>query len=166
VKSLAKIVSEEHTELVHVKPHGALYNVAVNDAKVAEAIAAGVADVNKSLILLGLADSTMLEVWKGLGLTVAGEAFADRAYEPNGMLRSRKFLDALITDPVKAAQQAFGIVKDGTIVAVNGSRLTVHAQTICMHSDTPGSEKIAAAVRDALEKAEVKIKPLGEVFKT
>ena len=163
VKALADIVREERTELVYVKPHGALYNVAVNDARVAEAIALGVAEVSKSLILLGLAGSQMFEIWKGLGFAVAGEAFADRAYESNGTLRSRKFPDALITDPERAAQQAVGIVKDGKIIAVDGSQLNVHAQTICMHSDTPGSEKIAAAVRRALEKARVKVTALGKI---
>jgi len=163
VKALADIVSEEHAELVHVKPHGALYNVAVNDTSVAEAIARGVADVSKLLILLGLAGSRMLQIWKGLGFAVAGEAFVDRMYEPNGTLRSRKFPDALIVDPVRAAQQAVGIVKDGTIIAVDRSSLKVHAQTICTHSDTPGSVRIAAAVRAALEQAGVKVLALGKI---
>ena len=85
--------------IVHVKPHGALYNVAVRNADVARAIAQGVARWNPQTTLFGLAGSPMLDVWRAMGMAVAGEAFADRRYEPDGTLRSRKFPDALITDP-------------------------------------------------------------------
>src|SRR5260370_26125099 len=124
--------------IVHVKPHGALYNVAVRDAGVARAIANGVARWNAGTTLFGLAGSPMLDVWRGMGMTVAGEAFADRRYEPDGTLRSRKFPDALITNPQEAAAQALRFAREGL------------AETICVHGDTPGSVEILKACREAL----------------
>jgi 5-oxoprolinase (ATP-hydrolysing) subunit A len=125
--------------IVHVKPHGALYNVAVRNQGVAWAIGEGVARWNREVPVFGLAGSPMLEVWRAMGLPVAGEAFADRRYEPDGTLRSRKFPDALITDPAEAAAQAARLAREGS------------AQTICVHGDTPGAVNILAAVREALQ---------------
>ncbi|MCX6630647.1 MAG: LamB/YcsF family protein [Candidatus Solibacter sp.] len=124
--------------IVHVKPHGALYNVAVRKADVARAIAHGAARWNRHTTLFGLAGSPMLEVWRTMGMAVAGEAFADRRYEPDGTLRSRRFPDALITDPREAAAQALRFAREGL------------AQTICVHGDTPGSVEILKACREAL----------------
>jgi UPF0271 protein len=124
--------------IVHVKPHGALYNVAVRDGGVARAIANGVARWNPRTTLFGLAGSPMLDVWREMGMTVAGEAFADRRYEPDGTLRSRKFPDALITNPQEAAAQAARFAREGL------------AETICVHGDTPGSVEILKACREAL----------------
>ena len=124
------------TDIGHVKPHGALYNVAAGNEGVARAIADGVALFSREVTLVGLAGSRMLEVWRSMGFRVAAEAFADRRYETDGSLRPRRFADALITDPAAAAEQAV--------------RLAASAQTICVHSDTPGSVAIAAAVRSAL----------------
>lgn len=125
-------------EIVHVKPHGALYNVAVHNAEVARAIGEGVRRWNPSTVVFGLADSPMLDPWREMGLRVAAEAFADRRYEPDGTLRSRKFADALITDPAEAAAQALRLARAGS------------AQTICVHGDTPGSVEILKACREAL----------------
>jgi UPF0271 protein len=125
-------------EIVHVKPHGALYNVAVKNAMVAEAIAQGVAQWNPAIPIFGLAASPMLDVWRGMGMSVVGEAFADRRYEPDGTLRSRKFPDALITDPKEASAQAVRLAKEGK------------AQTICVHGDTPGAVEILRACKEAL----------------
>jgi len=124
--------------IVHVKPHGALYTVAVRNADVARAIARGVARWNPHTILFGLAGSPMLDVWRTMGMAVAGEAFADRRYEPDGTLRSRKFPDALIIVPREAAAQALRFARQGL------------AQTICVHGDTPGSVAILKACREAL----------------
>jgi 5-oxoprolinase (ATP-hydrolysing) subunit A len=124
--------------IVHVKPHGALYNVAVRHADVARAIAQGAARWNPQATLFGLAGSPMLDVWRAMGMAVAGEAFADRRYEPDGTLRSRQFPDALITDPGEAAAQALRFARQGL------------AETICVHGDTPGSVAILKACREAL----------------
>jgi len=125
--------------IVHIKPHGALYNVAVKNAGVAQAIAQGVARWNPGTPIFGLAGSPMLDVWREMGMIAVGEAFADRRYEPDGTLRSRKFPDALITDPREAAAQALRLAREGK------------AQTVCVHGDTPGSVEILKACREALE---------------
>lgn len=151
VRTLAAVAQQLGAQLSHVKPHGALYNMAVKDARIAHAIAAGVEQVDNSLILMGLAGSGMLGVWRELGFRVAAEAFADRAYEPDGSLRSRKFQDALITDPDRAAQQALNIARDGFVITSDGSRLQLQAQTVCIHSDTPNAVSVATAVRQTLE---------------
>jgi len=135
---LDEIVRHLGGVIVHVKPHGALYNVAVRNTDVARAIALGVARWNPLTTLFGLAGSPMLDVWRTMGMTVAGEAFADRRYEPDGTLRSRKFPDALITSPPEAAAQALRLARQGL------------AETICVHGDTPGAVEILKACREAL----------------
>lgn len=127
--------------IVHVKPHGALYNAAVHDAEIARAIADGVSRWNPSAILFGLAGAPMLDVWRGMGMTVWREAFADRRYEPDGTLRSRKLADALITVPAEAAEQAARFASGGS------------ADTICVHGDTPGAVEILKACADRLKSA-------------
>jgi UPF0271 protein len=144
VTRLAEIAGE----IVHVKPHGALYNVAARDCEVALAIADGVARWTRKVILVGLAGSVMLEVWREEGFAVAAEAFADRAYNSDGTLRSRALEGALLTDPEEAAAQALSIVRGGRI------------DTLCIHGDTPGSALIAAAVADRLTSNGVELRPL------
>jgi UPF0271 protein len=135
---LDAIVRRLGGEIVHVKPHGALYNVAVKNELVAQAIAQGVARWIPQMPVFGLAGSRMLDVWRGMGMNVVGEAFADRRYEPDGTLRSRKLPDALITDPPEAAAQALRLAREGK------------AQTVCVHGDTPGAVAILAACKEAL----------------
>src|SRR5436309_10503407 len=113
VRTLAEVAAKCGAKLVHVKPHGALYNQAVKDRKLTEAIAKGVAQYGKNLVLMGLAGSLMLDVFREAGFAVAAEAFADRRYEPDGTLRSRKFENALIREPVEAPTQAPGIAQPG-----------------------------------------------------
>ena len=155
VRALAEVAAECGAKLAHVKPHGALYNQAVKNRDLAEAIAKGVAKFNKNLVLMGLAESLMLEVFRKAGFAVAAEAFADRRYEPDGTLRSRKFENALIRDPAEAARQALSIAQRGIVTAHDGTEVKVTAQTICIHGDTPGSVQIAAAVARKLRDADV-----------
>ena len=138
IERLDAVVRRLGGEIVHVKPHGALYNVAVRNETVARAIAAGIAQWNPKTTVFGLAGSPMLDWWRQMGFTVAAEGFADRRYEPDGTLRSRKFPDALITDPQAAAAQAVRLAREGV------------AQTICVHGDTPGAVEILKACRKAL----------------
>ncbi len=135
--------------LVHVKPHGALYNQAVRNHALARVIADGVARFDRRLVLVGLAASPMLDVFRDAGFAVAAEAFADRRYEPDGTLRSRKFADALIRDPQEAAAQALSMAQQGL------------ADTICIHGDTPGAPAIAAAVASLLRLYGIRLAPLG-----
>ena len=139
---LEAIVRRLGGEVAYVKPHGALYNVAVHNAEVARAIGSGVARWNTRAPIFGLAASPMLDVWRAMGLTAAGEGFADRSYEPDGTLRSRKLPGALITDPAAAAEQAVRLARGGTV------------ETICVHGDTPGAPRILKACRDALRSNE------------
>jgi len=132
------VVTDAGGTVAYVKPHGALYNVAVHNGDVARAIAQGAARWNPGTLLFGLAGSPMLDVWRSMGMTAAGEAFADRRYEPDGTLRSRKFPDALITSPPEAAAQALRLARQGL------------AETICVHGDTPGAVEILKACREAL----------------
>lgn len=149
VRELAAIAAGVGVELAHVKPHGALYNVAARHDPVARAIARGVARWNRSVTLVGLARSRMLAAWSEMGFAVAAEAFADRAYESDGSLRPRSRPGALITDPLQAAEQAFVLARRGDI------------QTLCVHGDTPGAEWIAACVRARLEQEGMVVKAMG-----
>jgi UPF0271 protein len=137
IEALAAIAGE----LTHVKPHGALYNVAAKNPAVARAIAEGVTRTGRRLTLVGLDGSVMLDTWRDMGFATAAEGFADRRYEPDGSLRPRKFADALIVDPAAAAAQALRMAAAGRV------------QTICIHSDTPDSVAILAAVALALRQA-------------
>jgi UPF0271 protein len=157
VRALAEVAAKCGAKLIHVKPHGALYNQAVKNHELAEAIAQGVAKFSKNLVLMGLAGSPMLDVFREAGFAVAAEAFADRRYEPDGTLRSRKFDDALIRNPEEAAWQALGIAERGVVIASDGSEVAVNAQTICIHGDTPGSVQIAAAVARTLHGAGITV---------
>jgi 5-oxoprolinase (ATP-hydrolysing) subunit A len=160
VHALAKAAEACGAKVGHVKPHGALYNQAAGDAKTATAVAQGVGRWSRDVVLVGLAGSTMLDVFRTAGFRVAAEAFADRRYEPNGTLRSRKFPDALIEDPAEAAQQALRIVEQGTVIAADGSTVKIQAETLCIHGDTPGAAKIATAVANALREAGITLRAL------
>ena len=160
IRTLAEVAATYATAIVHVKPHGALYNQAVNRPELARAIANGVARVSKDVVLVGLAGSKMLDVFRECGFRVAAEAFADRRYEPDGTLRSRKFEDALIRDPKQAAEQAVRIARKEGVIASDGSTVKLEAQTICIHGDTPGAPKIAEAVAGGLQEAGVSLRPL------
>jgi len=161
IRSLAEIAATYATAIVHVKPHGAIYNQAVNNAALARAIANGVARFSKDVVLVGLAGSPMLQVFRDAGFRVAAEAFADRQYEPDGTLRNRKFPDALIRDPQRAAGQAVRIAKKQGVIASDGSIVPIDAQTICIHGDTPGAPKIAEAAAAALQGSGVALRPLA-----
>jgi len=178
VRALTAIVATCGANLVHVKPHGALYNQAVKNRELAAAIAEGVKNavaaenvaaalrrcsaplrrcrcLSEDVVLVGLAGSSMLDVFRKAGFAVAAEAFADRRYEPDGALRSRKFEDALIRDPEEAGRQALSIVERGIVIASDGSEVAVEAQTLCIHGDTPDAPQIAVTVARTLREAGV-----------
>jgi 5-oxoprolinase (ATP-hydrolysing) subunit A len=161
VRALAAIAEDCGARVTHVKPHGALYNQAARDRVVAGAIAEGVARWSRDVALVGLGGSQMLDVFREAGFRVAAEAFADRRYEADGSLRSRKFEDALIRDPAEAGQQALRITQRGTVIACGGSEIATNAQTICIHGDTPGAPAIAAAVAKTLREAGAELTALS-----
>jgi 5-oxoprolinase (ATP-hydrolysing) subunit A len=164
VRALADVAAHYGVSLAHVKPHGALYNQAAHNRVLAEAIAKGVARWRRDVLLMGLAGSPMLDIFREAGFAVAAEAFADRRYEPDGTLRSRKFDDALIRDPAEAGRQALSIVQRGTVIACDGSEISITAQTLCIHGDTPGAPEIAATVAQTLRQAGVTLSALARSF--
>ncbi|HXY01718.1 MAG TPA: 5-oxoprolinase subunit PxpA [Candidatus Limnocylindrales bacterium] len=162
ILALDAVAGQCGTKLVHVKPHGALYNQAVRNREIARAIADGVRRWRTDVTLVGLAGSPMLEEFRAAGFAVAAEAFADRSYEPDGSLRSRKFKDALLRNPEDAANQALRIVAEGNVAAAGGKVVSLAVQTICIHGDTPGAVNIAAAIHRCLKEAGIKIEALNK----
>ncbi len=150
IEKLVDIASEHEMELTHVKPHGALYNLAVNNEEISQTIAEAIIDVDSSYKAVGLAGSKMLTVFDALGLDTISEGYVDRTYEADGTLRSRKFDDALITDPQKAADQMKEML-NGNIIAVDGTSVPINISSVCVHSDTPNAVDIAQAVKSQIQ---------------
>jgi len=148
---LVKLADKMKLKLKHIKPHGAMYNSAAKNELIAKAISDGIKKINRNFILYGLANSTMLDVWRNEGFEIVGEAFADRRYEIDGTLRKRKFSDALITNPKKAAEQVLSIVKHGKVLSVTGEEVKISAQTICIHSDTENSLLLIEEIKKTLQ---------------
>jgi 5-oxoprolinase (ATP-hydrolysing) subunit A len=161
VRALAEVAAGCGASVMHVKPHGTLYNQAATNRVLAQAIADGIARWSRDVTLVGLAGSPMLDVFREAGFPVGAEAFADRRYEADGTLRPRRFEDALIRDPAEAAQQALRIAERGTVIASGGAEIVANAQTICIHGDTPGAPQIAAAVAQMLRQAHVELRALS-----
>ena len=159
VRALAEIAGGCGAIVTYVKPHGALYNQAATNRALAQAIADGVTRWNPRVALVGLAGSPMLDVFREAGFRLGAEAFADRRYEADGSLRSRKFEDALIRDPAEAGQQALSIAERGVVVTVGGAEIAANGQTICIHGDTPGAPGIAATVAQTLRNAGIELSP-------
>jgi len=160
IGALHAIARAEGVRLAHVKAHGALYNEAARDERLARAIAGAVAAFDRDLVLVGLAGSALVAAGVEAGLRVAREAFADRGYEADGSLRSRRLPDALILDPAKNLAQALDIALAGQVTSVDGARVALSADTICLHGDTPGAAERATALRRGLAAAGVEVRAL------
>jgi len=161
IAAVAGVAGAEGVKVQHVKPHGALFNMAVRNAELSAAIARAVAAFDKTLILFGLPGSEILAAGRAAGLRVAAEVFADRAYEPDGSLASRRKPNAVIHDPDAVVSRAVRMAKEKTVVAIDGSVVTLDADTMCVHGDTPGSDRLAAKIRAGLEAAGVTVKAIG-----
>jgi len=151
-EALAERAAQLGLRLAHVKPHGALYNVAAQDRNVAQAIVQAVAAFDPGLALVGLAGSQLVAAGRAAGLIVLNEAFADRRYQTNGRLVSRETEGALVTDPDAAAQQARALALGMSVTALDGTSLRIRAETLCLHGDTPHALNIARAVHAALNR--------------
>lgn len=151
-------------KLVHVKAHGALYNLAAVKPAIARALARAVVNFDSSLVFVGLAGSSMLDVARELGLRVAREGFCDRAYTPDGNLMSRREPGSLIDDPQRAARQALQMVVEQTVTASNGEKISMSVDTLCIHGDSLNAPAIARAVRETLEKNGVIVKALNSIL--
>lgn len=152
----------EGIRLTHVKPHGALYNMAAGDPALARAICEAVGAIDPALVVVCLAGSPMAELTRELGLPCAEEAFADRGYTSAGTLVPRSAPGAVIEDPRQVAERVVGIVRERRVAAVDGGVVPLDAQTICVHGDTPGAERLAAAIRARLRAEGIEVKPFAK----
>lgn len=157
VAALAGMAAAQGLRLQHVKAHGALYNMACRDRRLADAIARAVAALDRSLILFGLPDSELLRAGEAAGLRVAAEVFADRAYERDGSLVSRSQAGSVIHDRQAVVDRAVRMVKQQEVVTADGATITLQADTICLHGDTPGAADLARQIRQGLEAAGIRI---------
>ena len=148
--------------LAHVKPHGAMYNMAGKDEKMAMAICEGIYAVNPQLILLGLAGSKLLTAAKKTGLRIAQEVFADRAYEEDGSLVARNKAGAMITDESEAIARVINMVKLQRVQAITGKEIAVKADSICLHGDSPQAVLFAQKIRSALQDEGIQVVPMHE----
>ena len=149
--------------LQHVKPHGAMYNQAVNDESLAKAICEALLETDPNTVLLALSGSRWIEVAKEMGLRAAREIFADRALNRDGTLVSRSVAGSVIHDTGEVVERSLRMVTEGKATAVTGETIEVRADSLCLHGDTPGAVEMARALRQALESDGVDIVPLDEL---
>jgi UPF0271 protein len=162
VSALQGFARTAGVSLQHVKPHGALYNTAAKDEKLSKAIMDAVKALNRNLIIFAPLNSAFAKVAVEGGLRVAYEVFADRAYNPDGSLVSRKHPNAIIQEPQKVMERAIKMVKEGTVLAINGEVVNLgEVHTICVHGDTPTAIELAKALKKGLIKAGINVKPVG-----
>ena len=161
IAAVAGVAAAEGVKLQHVKPHGALFNMAVQNAPLAAAIAKAVSAFDPSLILFGLPGSQILNAGRAAGLRVAAEVFADRTYEPDGSLTPRTRPGSVIHDAEAVVSRAVRMIQIRAVEAVDGTVVPLEADTICVHGDTPGADALAARLRSALEGAGVTVKSIG-----
>ena len=147
-------------ELVHVKPHGALYNFAARDRAAAEAITRGVARFSKKLVLVGLAGSLLVEAASEAGLKAASEGFPERGYTQDGSLMSRRLPGAVIHDPIQAAAQAVKLARRGIEIGSGSRTHLVKVDTLCIHGDSPNALAVTRAISEALEAEGIKVRSL------
>jgi UPF0271 protein len=164
ISALDGFVRSRGGSLAHVKPHGALYHAGAGSAEVASAIARGVKRARRDLAVVCQPGSKLLAAARREGLPAAAEAFADRRYRADGTLVSRSQAGALLTDPDEAADQALHLARDRFVVAEDGSRVVVEAETICLHGDTPGAPQIARRVRERFQREGIEVAALAAVF--
>ena len=160
VGALLAFTKSYGVKMQHVKPHGALYNMAAVDEKLADAICQGIHEVDPELILMGLAGSKMISSAEKIGLRTASEVFADRAYNDDGTLVSRKLPGAVIHDKQVAIERTVRMVTEGKVESVNGNVIDIRADSICVHGDNPSALQFVENIRNALTEKGVEIKNL------
>ena len=163
IGALQAMAAYAGTRVTHVKPHGALNNMAAEDRALADAIGRAIKVVDASLIYVALAGSQMHKAGEALGLTVACEGFADRLYEDDGNLTSRKIEGSVIRDPAVARERVVQMVREQAITSRNGKRVPLRLDSICVHGDEPTAVAVARAVREGLEAAGIAVVPLTEM---
>lgn len=158
VGALKAFCDAEGLQLHHVKPHGALYNMAGKDYALARAIAKAVQTIDETLPLLGLSGSQMIQAAKDIGLPYASEVFADRAYQQDGSLVPRTQPGAMITDEEEAVARVVRMAAEGKVTTIDGVDIPIQADSVCVHGDSPSALAFVAKIREALAKAEITVK--------
>ncbi|MDR3185429.1 MAG: LamB/YcsF family protein [Christensenellaceae bacterium] len=150
-------------KLQHIKPHGAMYNMAAKDIELARAICTGIKEIDPDIILLGLSGSCMLTQASELGLRVAKEVFADRGYEDDGSLVKRGKAGALITDDEKVILRVIRMIKEKKVTTVNGKDINIEADSICVHGDGAHALDFVKKINASLKKSNISLAPLSEI---
>lgn len=161
IGALSAFVQAEGGELHHVKPHGALYNMAAVKKALAEAIAEAVYKVKPEAVLYGLAGSELIKAGEQLGLATANEVFADRTYQQDGTLTSRRLPDALITDSAEAIMQVVRMVQEGKVKTQQGEEIPIQADTVCIHGDGPSALSFARHIQEVLRSEGILLRAKG-----
>ena len=162
--ALAAFACAAGAKLVHVKPHGAMYNMAAKDASLAAAVCRAVKEFNPSLILLGLANSRFADAAADAGIRFASEVFADRAYEDDGSLVARGKPGAVITDEDEAVSRVIGMVKNGTVESINGKIIELKPDSICLHGDGVKAVEFARRIKAELNANGIETAPLAQII--
>ncbi len=165
IERLAEIAAAAGARVAHVKPHGALYHLAAADADVAGAVADAVAGVDGTLLVVARSGGLLIAEATRRGLATVSEVFCDRAYEASGDLVPRGIPGSLVTDPLAAAARLLGMLRDGTVEAIDGTRVAVTPETACIHGDTPGAAPFAAALRAALAAAGIAVQAPAAIWR-
>lgn len=163
--ALNSFVISNGANIQHVKAHGALYNMAAKDYEISLSIAQAVYEVDKNIILLGLANSSIIDAGKDVGLRVANEVFADRAYNSDGTLVSRSIEGSIIHDPNIAIKRVIKMVKENKVEDINGKDIDIKADSICVHGDNPKAIEFVKSIRAELIKEDINICCISEVIK-
>lgn len=163
--ALNSFVISNGANIQHVKAHGALYNMAAKDYEISLAIAQAVYEVDKNIILLGLANSSIIDAGKDVGLRVANEVFADRAYNSDGTLVSRSIEGSIIHDTNIAIKRVIKMVKENKVEDINGKHIDIKADSICVHGDNPKAIEFVKSIKTELTKEDIKICCISEVIK-
>jgi UPF0271 protein len=158
INCLEKIAEENDIAIHHVKPHGALYNMAARDKALAPFVALAILDTSDKYLLYGLSGSYLIKEGKNLGVKTVSEVFADRTYKDDGSLTSRAKPNALIEDTDKAIAQVLQMIKEGTVTSINGKRVPIVAETVCIHGDGEHAVEFAKAIHSALTKEGIEIR--------
>lgn len=160
LRTIDRITKESNTKLHHVKPHGALYNMSAKDPKIAKAIAHAVKDFDDDLILFGLSGSQSINEAKAIDLKTANETFADRTYQDDGSLTPRSQANALIEDVDRSVHQVLQVIKEKAVTSVNGKKISIIANTICLHGDGKNAVEFARRIYWSLKQNNIEAKAL------
>jgi UPF0271 protein len=161
IGALQGLAKAAGTSVRYVKPHGALYNTIAHDRRQALAVIEAIRAIDSNLILVALAGSSLIELARNEGLQCVAEAFADRAYTPQGTLVSRREPGAVLHDPKLVAQRMLRLVEDGCLEAIDGSLTKIQADSICVHGDSPAAVEMARELRRVLEQAHMSLQPFA-----